>query len=54
MKEKCADCEMRKDMAEIKTKCRLLMLGEAVVSRLIEMCDGYKLDGSDYRKRKLQ
>lgn len=29
-------------------------LGEAVVSRLIEMCDGYKLDGSDYRKRKLQ
>lgn len=28
-------------------------LGEAVVSRLIEMCDGYKLEGSDYRKRKL-
>ena len=29
-------------------------LGEAVVSRLIEMCDGYKLDGDDYRKRRLQ
>ncbi|WP_084145914.1 ATP-binding protein [Anaerovorax odorimutans] len=28
-------------------------LGEAVVSRLIEMCDGIKMDGIDYRKVKL-
>lgn len=26
-------------------------IGEAAISRLIEMCDGYKLGGSDYRKK---
>jgi len=40
MKEKCADCEMRKDMAEIKTKCRLLMLGEADIKEQIRAIYG--------------
>jgi DNA replication protein DnaC len=29
-------------------------LGEAAVSRLVEMCDGYLVGGEDYRKRGLQ
>jgi len=29
-------------------------IGKATVSRIIEMCDGVKMDGSDYRKEKLK